>query len=104
MKIPTIFDIEYLKRCLNQIDVDQYELKSKSANKIEAYLANSRKEIDKKVEAHGGQSKAQRSEMLKQTKVDAKTLKDNASKKAPVEKEQVETKQASKDEGHEIGD
>ena len=104
MKIPTIFDIEYLKRCLNQIDVDQYELKSKSANKIEAYLANSQKEVDKKVEAHGGQSKAQRSEMLKQTKVDAKTLKDNASKKAPVEKEQVETKQASKDEGHEIGD
>ena len=63
-----------------------------------------KKEIDKKVEAHGGQSKAQRSEMLKQTKVDAKTLKDNASKKAPVEKEQVETKQASKDEGHEIGE
>ena len=42
--------------------------------------------------------------MLKQTKVDAKTLKDNASKKAPVEKEQVETKQASKDEGHEISE
>ena len=83
---------------------DEIELNPNSDNKIEAVLADSQKEIDKKVEAHGGQSKTQRSEMLKQTKVDAKTLKDNASKKAPVEKEQVETKQASKDEGHEIGE
>ena len=87
MGIPFV-NFSFIKRVLNQIDVDEKDLNSESTDKVEAELAKSSKEIDEKFSKYGNSSKAQRRKTLETVKVKKDLTKPQPVKK--VEKEQRE--------------
>ena len=99
MGIPVI-GFKFLKRMITQVDEEEQELDRNSTNDIEAELAKSSEEIDKKFANYGTQTRAQRKKILEETKVTKEQLNKN---KAENNKEKtVENKEKQHD--REIGD
>ena len=73
MGIPFI-DLSFIKRVLNQIDVEEKGLNLESTDKVEAELAKSSREIEEKFSKYGNSGKAQRRETLKAVKVEKNDL------------------------------
>ena len=98
MGIPLI-NFSFIKRALNQIDVDEEDLNIESGDKVEAELAKSSKEIDEKFSKYGNSSKAQRRETLKQVHVSQKDLKASKAKdSSSIENTKQEEKNKDDDE------
>lgn len=92
MGIPFV-NFSFIKRVLNQIDVDEKDLNSESTDKVEAELAKSSKEIDEKFSKYGNSSKAQRRKTLEAVKV----KKNDLAKPQQVEKVEREQDQREDD-------
>lgn len=89
MGIPFI-DFRFIKRALNQIDVEEKDLNLESTDKVEAELAKSSREIEEKFSKYGNSGKAQRRKTLETVKVKKDLTKPQPVKKVEREQEQRE--------------
>ena len=95
MGIPFV-NFSFIKRALNQIDIDEEDLDIDSTDKVEAELAKSSEEIDEKFSKYGKSSKAQRRETLKEVHVSQKDLKASKAKNSSS-KENTKQEEKNKD-------
>ena len=93
MGIPFI-DFRFIKRALNQIDVEEKDLNLESTDKVEAELAKSSREIEEKFSKYGNSGKAQRSETLEAVKVKKDLVKPQQAKSADKAPKEVDNERS----------